>query len=140
MSTPRLRKPRSFDDESLKPRGWSFESSASSTAPLPSTWSFTGLTPKQLGGRIDGIGKRERDRGADEVNGPHARIESRNEYPSGAGGIAGVLESVQAVVEFIASRLAKMGHDEATNGAEAGLLLSVEDMERESAVAVVGEC
>jgi hypothetical protein len=66
--------------------------------------------------------------------------ESWNDAPPGVGGIAGVLESVQAVVEFIAGRLAKMGSDEVTNGAEAGLLLPVKDAERQKSVDVCGGC
>jgi hypothetical protein len=143
--TPRLRRPRSFDEGSLKPRGWSFESSVASTAPLPSVRSFTGLLAEPSENRMDGAGKRKRGRNGDQENGeaggPFALPDFQNEYPEGAHGIAGVLESVQAVVEFIAGRLARMGSDEVTDGAEAGLLLPVRDSERQPAAAVpVGEC
>ena len=133
--TPRLRRPRSFDEESLKSRGWSFDSSIASTAPLPSIRSFTGLLAEPAGKLENDAGKRRRGRSADQENGeadgPFALLDFRNEYSEGAHGIAGVLESVQAVVEFIAGRLARMGSDEVTDGAEAGLLLPVRDNERQ---------
>jgi len=66
-----------------------------------------------------------------EANGPFALPDFRDEYPEDSHGIAGVLESVQAAVEFIAGRLARMGSDEVTDGAEAGLLLPVRDNERQ---------
>lgn len=47
---------------------------------------------------------------------------------------------MQAVVEFIAGRLAKMSRDEVTNGAEGGLLLPVKDSEREPAGVVAEGC
>jgi hypothetical protein len=146
--TPRLRRPRSFDEESLKPHGWSFDSSASaiSTAPLLSTRSFVDWTPEPNRTQRSGFGRwkrghvanQENDEG--EVDGPEALRESLDETRPGAGGIAGVLESVQAVVEFIAGRLAKMGRDEVSNGAEAGLLLPVQDRERQTAVDLCGGC
>jgi hypothetical protein len=94
---------------------------------------------------MDGVGKWKRGRSVDqdngEADGPFALPDFRNEYPEGAHGIAGVLESVQAVVEFIASRLARIGSDEVTDGAEAGLLLPVRDSERQPAAAVpLGGC
>jgi hypothetical protein len=138
--TPRLRRPRSFDEESLKPGGWSFVSDAASTAPLLPSRSFGDWNRRQRGG----VGDWERGRtpnqidGEVEDDGPDLSTESCNDAPPGVGGIAGVLESVQAVAEFIASRLAKMGSDEVTNGAEAGLLLPVKDRERQTAVDVCG--
>jgi hypothetical protein len=125
--TPRLRRPRSFDEESLKPRGWSFDSgSVASTAPLLPSRSFVDWTPVTNRRGRGGLGSWERGRtpnlnngeGEREGDGTNALTESWNDAPPGVGGIAGVLESVQAVVEFIAGRLAKMGSDEVTNGAE----------------------
>jgi hypothetical protein len=80
------------------------------------------------------------DQGNGEADGPFALPDLRNEYPEGAHGIAGVLESVQAVVEFIAGRLARMGSDEVTDGAETDLLLPVRDNERQPVGALVGGC
>jgi hypothetical protein len=139
-----LRRPRSFDGESLKPRGWSFDSSAASTAPLPSIRSFTGLLAESPGIPGDGIGGWRRGRGASEGKGedkkPFGFPVFQDENAEGAHGIADVLESVQAVVEFIAGRLAKMSRDEVTNGAEGGLLLPVKDSEREPAGVVAEGC
>jgi hypothetical protein len=142
--TPRLRRPRSFDEESLKTRGWSFDSSIASTAPLPSVRSFTGLLAEPPGTQKEGVSRWERGRSVDqengEANGPFALPDFRDEYPEDSHGIAGVLESVQAVVEFIAGRLARIGSDEVTNGAEAGLLLPVRINERQPVGALVGGC
>jgi hypothetical protein len=145
--TPRLRRPRSFDEESLKPRGWSFDSgSVASTAPLLPSRSFVDWTPKPERRRRGGVGSWERGRtpkrndGEDNSDDPNALTESWNDAPPGVGGIAGVLESVQAVVEFIAGRLAKMGSDEVSGGAEAGLLLPVKDSERQTSVDLCGGC
>lgn len=117
-----------------------------STAPLLSSRNFAHWTPKPDKRRRGGIENRENGRGgyqnhnAIEVNRRSALAGDQNDDPPGVGGIAGVLESVQAVVEFIAGRLVKMGHDEVTDGAEAGLLLRVEDKERESAADAFGGC
>jgi hypothetical protein len=53
-----------------------------------------------------------------------------------AGGIAGVLESVNAVIDFVARNLARMASDRVVDGAEQGLLLPVREEEREVGVAV----
>jgi hypothetical protein len=84
-----------------------------------------GRTPNQIDGEV-------------EDDGPDLSTESWNDDPPGVGGISGVLESLQAVVEFIAGRLARMGSDEVNDGAEAGLLLPVKDRERQTAVDVCG--
>lgn len=47
------------------------------------------------------------------------------------GRIEAVLESVHAVVAFVADKLAKVASDEVTDGAEADLLLPVREEERE---------
>lgn len=47
------------------------------------------------------------------------------------GGIAGVLESVDALIDFVARHLARMASDRVGDSAERGLLLSVKDEERE---------
>jgi hypothetical protein len=145
--TPRLRRPRSFDEESLKSRGWSYHSgSVASTAPLLPSRSFVDWTPKpdrRQRGRAGGWQRGrtpKRSDGEDKGDGPNALTESWNDAPPGVGGIAGVLESVQAVVEFIAGRLAKMGSDEVSGGAEAGLLLPVKDSERQTSVDLCGGC
>lgn len=54
-----------------------------------------------------------------------------------AGGIAGVLESVNALIDFVARHLAKMASDRVTDSAERGLLLPVREEEREPAGVVV---
>lgn len=144
--TPRLRKPRSFDEESLKPGGWSFVSDAASTAPLLPSRSFDDWTPVPNRRQRGGVGDWERGRtpnqidGEVENDGPDLSTESWNDVPPGVGGIAGVLESVQAVIEFIAGRLARMGSDEVNDGAEADLLLPVKDRERQTAVDLCGGC
>jgi len=143
--TPRLRRPCSFDEESLRPRHWSYESSVVSTAPLLSSRTFGDWTPGPSRGRRGGSGSRERGSTASRndsesvVDRPSTLTDGQDDHSPSTGGIAGVLESVQAVVEFIAGRLVKMGHDEITDGAEAGLLLPFNDRERESAVNAIGE-
>jgi hypothetical protein len=58
---------------------------------------------------------------------------------SGDGVIVGMLESVNAVIEFVADRLAGMTSDRVTDSAERGLLLPVKENERAPRVAEVGE-
>jgi len=141
--TPRLRRPRSFDEESLKPGGWSFVSNAASTAPLLPSRSFGDWTPEPNRRQRGGVGGWERGHTPNQKDGEEddeldVLTDSWNDDPPSVGGIAGVLESVQAVVEFIAGRLAKMGSDEVNDGVEAGLLLPVKDRERQRAVDVCG--
>ena len=60
-----------------------------------------------------------------------------DQQPAVAGGIAGVLESVNAVIDFVARNLARMTSDRFGDGAERGLLLPVGEEEREAAAGVV---
>ena len=78
--------------------------------------------------------EREHDQ-EDLESGKHA-VEERDGRPQGrseAGGIAGVLESVNALIDFVARHLAKMASDRVTDSAERGLLLPVRGEEREPA-------
>lgn len=58
-------------------------------------------------------------------------------HPPGAGGVVGVLDSVKAVIDFVARYMARMTSDPVVDGAERGLLLPVRDEERELAVGMV---
>lgn len=71
----------------------------------------------------------------DLESGGHAEEErgGRLQGQPAAGGIAGVLESVNALIDFVARHLAKMASDRVTDSAERGLLLPVREEEREPA-------
>lgn len=53
------------------------------------------------------------------------------------GGIAGVLESINALIDFVARTMARMASDRVDDSAERGLLLPVKAEEREPGPVVV---
>lgn len=136
LSTPRLRRPRSFDRDSLRTHDPRPHANTASTAPLPSDRSFAELSPTSTDTSV-----RVKDLESGDYKSPvHRRPIIEEEGISGDGGIVGVLESVNAVIEFVADRLARMTSDRVTDGAERGLLLPVKENERAPRVAEFGEC
>jgi hypothetical protein len=73
--------------------------------------------------------------GEHEVRGCDGRLESQQQPET--GGIAGVLESVNALMGFVARNLARMASDRVDDSAERRLLLPVRNEEREPSVVVV---
>lgn len=135
--TPRLRRLRSFDSDSLgtrEPR--SLCGGIAATAPLPSNGSFEILSPDASPARND----TDREHRQEDLESREYEVEERDEGLQGqpeAGGIAGVLESVNALIDFVARHLAKMASDRVTDSAERGLLLPVREEERELARVLV---
>lgn len=73
--------------------------------------------------------------GRHEVRGHDDRLQDQQQPE--AGGIAGVLETVNALIDFVARKLARMASDRVVDSAERGLLLPVKEEEREPARVVV---
>lgn len=73
--------------------------------------------------------------GKPEVRGGDGRSKDR-EQPE-VGGIAGVFESINVLIDFVARNLARMASDRVDDGAERGLLFPVRNEEREVAGGVV---
>jgi hypothetical protein len=136
LNTPRLRRPRSFDRDSLHIHDPRPHANIASTAPLPSNRSFAELSPTSTGTSVH---VKDLESG-DYESSVHRRPIIEEELISEEGGIVGVLESVNAVIEFVADRLARMTSDRVTDGAERGLLLPVKENERAPRVAEYGEC
>jgi hypothetical protein len=103
------------------------------TAPLPSSRSFTALSP--VGSPTNNDTDREYY-SADLETGVRGEDGSGRQQPV-AGGIAGVLESINAVIDFVARNLAEMTSDQVVDGAERVLLVPVREEEREPTVGVV---
>jgi hypothetical protein len=136
LNTPRLRKPRSFDRDSLRTHDPRLHANIASTAPLPSDRSFVELSPTSTETSVHvkdlESGKYESSVSMDTV--PEERRSSE------VGGIVGVLESVNAVIGFVADRLARMTSDRVTGGAERDLLLPVKKNESAPMAAELGGC
>jgi hypothetical protein len=134
--TPRLRKPRSFDRDSLWTPTLRPHASIPSTAPLPSKRSFAELSPTSTDTSVH---VKDLESG-DYESSVHRKPNLEDQESPEVGGFAGVLESVNAVIEFVADKLAKMASDPVTDGAERVLLLPVKETERARRVAEFGEC
>lgn len=133
---PRLRKPRSFDFNSHATLGPRPYASVVSTAPLPSNPSFVELSPKQ---KMIASHQEDLESGESKIEIQMKPISEQQRRPEDFG-ISGALRSVNAVIEFIAEKLARTTSDRVTNGAERGLLLPVREDERQPMVANWGEC
>jgi hypothetical protein len=134
-NTPRLRRPRSFDRDSLRIHDPRPHANLASTAPLPSNRSFAELSPTSTDTSVH-----MKDLESGDYESPvHRKPIIEEEGISGDGVIVGMLESVNAVIEFVADRLARMTSDRVTDSAERGLLLPVKENERAPRVAEVGE-
>ena len=105
------------------------------TAPLPSFGSFKVFSPDVSPTRSDIEGEHSQE---DLETGNHEmRVcdrELRGQQQPEVGGIAGVLESVNALMDFVARNVARMVSDRVVDSAERGLLLPVRDEEREPVV------
>ena len=64
----------------------------------------------------------------------HCDRELQGQQQPDVGSIAGVLESVNALMDFVARNVARMVSDRVVDSAERGLLLPVRDEEREPVV------
>lgn len=133
--TPRLRRPRSFDSESFGPRELGpIHGDVAATAPLPSYGSFKMLSPDASPAKSDTARQSYREHlenGKLEVTACESRLQSQQQ--PGVGGVAGVLESVNALIDFVARHMVRMTSDRVTDSAERGLLLPVKEEEREPA-------
>lgn len=129
--TPRLRRPRSFDPESLETPARTHKDSAIGTAPLPSSRSFSAILPAMESTQRHAVSAPDDRR---EIGTGKATRGAEN------GGLAGVLESVNAVIGFAAGRLVKLASDRVVGRSEDGLLLPVRDDEREPPGALTGDC
>ena len=108
------------------------------TAPLPSNGSFKMLSPDASPTRCDTEGEnRQKDLESvkHQVRGYDGTLQGQ-EQP-GVGGIAGVLESVNVLIDFVARNLARMASDRVVDDAERGLLLPVREEEREPVGVVI---
>lgn len=138
-NTPRLRRPRSFDSDSLAMRDPKpVHDGLAATAPLPSNESFQMLSPDASPAKSD----TEREQHEEDLeSGKHEMRECANslqdQQQPESGGIAGVLESVNALIDFVAGDLARMASDRVDYSAERRLLLPVRKKEREPAVVVL---
>ena len=143
--TPRLRQPRSFEDEDslsvLRP-GSAAAPSKSFTAPLPSARSFLSLSGLNTLSRDD-----RSSSSSDLESGLHTPVDpeqlARGEQmlrlepdDDGPRGLAGFLESVNVAIEYAAGKLAKATYDH-VDRPEEGLLLPIRDEERERPGVVV---
>ena len=70
-----------------------------------------------------------------EVKDCGGRLQSQQQPET--GGIAGVLESVNVLIDFVARQMARMASDRVVDSAERGLLLPVKNEEREPATVAV---
>lgn len=149
-NTPRLRRPRSFDQESgelhiFNTPGSKNRHDSALTAPLPSSRSFALRTPASLFDHSDNDHVQRRSRRADlegglqsaswapgsfEDDGRDVWAQEQRKVHRGLGLVA-VLESINAGIAFVAGKLAKMASDHVLDGAEDGLLLPVRNEERE---------
>lgn len=134
-NTPPLRRPRSFDSESLEIReSKALYGGSAATAPLPSNGSFKMLSPDPNSTRSDSERERRREdleSGEQQVRGCDGGLQAQ-EQPE-AGDIAGVLESINVLIDFVARYMARMASDRGVDGAERGLFLPVREQEREPA-------
>lgn len=73
--------------------------------------------------------------GKHEMKDCSGRLQSQQQPET--GGIAGVLESVNALIDFVARQMARMASDRVVDSAERGLLLPVRNEEREPATVAV---
>jgi hypothetical protein len=135
LDTPRLRRSRSFDRDSLSRHDSRPHANIASTAPLPSNRNFAQLSPTSTD---TSVYVKDLESGKCESS-VHRKPNMEEQLGTEEGGIVGVLESLNAVIEFVADRLARMTSDRVTDGAERGLLLPVKDNERAPRVAEFGE-
>lgn len=108
------------------------------TAPLPSNESFKMLSPGAGPTKND----TEREYHREDLESGKCEVREyantlQDQQQAETGGIAGVLESVNALMDFVARNMARMASDRVVDSAERGLLLPVKAEERESAVVVV---
>ena len=136
---PRLRKPRSFDPDSLTERDpRPICGDLAATAPLPSSGSFKMLSPDASPTKGDTEHEHHQgtlESGRHEAKDCGGRLQSQQQPET--GGIAGVLESVNVLIDFVAGQMARMASDRVVDNAERGLLLPVKNEEREPATAAV---
>jgi len=136
---PRLRRPRSFDSDSFGIRDFrALYGGSAATAPLPSSGSFKMLSPDPSPTHSDSEGDNRQEgleSGERGVRGCGGTF--RDEEQQETGGIAGVLESVNVLIDFVARNLARMASDRVVDDAEQGLLLPVREEEREPVGVVV---
>lgn len=134
-TTPRLRRPRSFDSSEIfehhEPRQKHGDLAA--TAPLPSHGSFKTLSLDARPTKSDTRKSHQEDleSGEQEVRASGSKLQSQQQPE--VGGVAGVLESVNALIDFVARHVARMASDRVGDSAERGLLLPVKEEEREQA-------
>ncbi|GAB7329053.1 hypothetical protein MBLNU13_g00895t1 [Cladosporium sp. NU13] len=137
--TPRLRRPCSFDSKFYEIRGLKpVYGDLAATAPLPSNVSFKMLSPGASPTKSDTEREHHQEdlqSGKHEVRECDRRLEGQQQPDT--GGIAGVLESVNALIDFVARNMARMASDRVVDSAERGLLLPVKEEEREPAVCAV---
>ena len=108
------------------------------TAPLPSNASFKMLSPDASPTKSDTEREHQQEdleSGEHEVRGCDGRLQIQQQPDTGV--IAGVLESVNALIDFVARNLARMASDRVGESAEQGLLLPIKEGEREPAVGVI---
>lgn len=158
-NTLRFRRPLGSDPESLELLKKDFfdipktkeEFYRTFSAPLPSRRRFAPSTPSPTITKHDEQSMRMRHRRADlerglqsdssapgslEVVGRDVWMKEQGKSRRGYG-ITAFLESVNAGIDFVAGKLAKMTSDDARDGAESGLVLPVRNAEREHAGAEV---
>lgn len=75
------------------------------------------------------------ENGEQEVKACECRLQGQQQPE--VGGIAGGLESVNALIDFVVRHMARMASDRVGDSAERGLLLPVKEEEREAAGVVV---
>lgn len=128
---PRLRRPRSFDYGSLEIRDVKSYRDISATAPLPSRRSFIALSPvSSPTNSCAGSVNRRVDLESGEYGVKGCNGGPQESWEPAAGGVAGVLESVNVVIEFVARNLARLASDRVTDGAESDLLLPIREEDR----------
>jgi hypothetical protein len=134
-NTPRLRRPGSFDSDFMEPREpRPRHDNLAATAPLPPHGSFKMLSPDASPTKSDTARESYQEgleSGKQEVRVCESRLHGQQQPE--VGGIAGVLESVNALIDFVARHVARMASDRVGDSAERGLLLPVRKEERESA-------
>lgn len=142
----RLRRRRSWDEEALRPRAVPDRGrKILSTAPIPSLRRFLARSPQHYfrgrgddrqegfenNGKIERSGQYERGTIADGGSDNGFGWGVRGDADDRAGGMAGVLGSVNVVIEFAAKKLAKVSSDPVRGRAESGLLLPFSGNKRE---------
>ena len=142
--TPRLRRPRSFEDEDSirvgRPSSLLAPATNSFTAPLPSAGSFLSLSSINARSRDD-----RSSSNSDLESGLHTPVDPEQQAQDlrcqpeddGARGLAGFLESVNVAIEYAATKLVKATYDH-VDRPEEGLLLPIRDGERERPGEVLG--